>query len=125
MKSVGTFLQAEEDLKEEVERQKNNPFAKVWGKEANDFEAFLELEKIRERRAEIESYMRLYSPPGTFERWVRYQAEARKSRKAAQEARIRMRRERNELMLAIIVVGGAVGGALYGLYILGRSRDVW
>ena len=48
-------------FKEEVERQKNNPFAKVWGKEANDFEAFLELEKIRERRAEIESYMRLYS----------------------------------------------------------------
>ena len=35
-----------------------------------------------------------------------------------------MRRERNELMLAIIVVGGAIGGALYGLYILG-VREVY
>ena len=43
MKSVGAFLQAEEDLKDEVEKQQNNPWSKVWGKEANDFEAFLEL----------------------------------------------------------------------------------
>ena len=50
MKSVGTFLQAEEDLKKRLSDKKIT-FCKSLGKEANDFEAFLELEKIRERRA--------------------------------------------------------------------------
>ena len=45
MKSVGTFLQAEEDLKEEVERQKNNPFAKVWGKRPMILRLFLSLKR--------------------------------------------------------------------------------
>lgn len=125
MKSVGAFLQAEEDLKDEVEKQQNNPWSKVWGKEANDFEAFLELEKIKERRAEIESHMRLYSPPGTFERWVRYQAEARKARKAAREERIRRQRERNELMIAIVFIGSCISLALFGLWYLGHKQGVW
>ena len=86
---------------------------------------FLSLKRYENARAGNRKLHEIIQSAGTFERWVRYQAEARKSRKAAQEARIRMRRERNELMLAIIVVGGAIGGALYGLYILGRSRGVW
>ena len=39
-KSVGQFLQAEDDLREQVSKKKSSTWAKALGKDANDFEEF-------------------------------------------------------------------------------------
>ena len=122
---VGKFLSAEDDLKEAVKRKKNNPISAITGGSEGDWEEFQALEKIQEQRRELESWCRLYGPPGTWDRWISWQAEARKARKAAQKQK---EKEREEMMEAIMyAVSGllALGGAGALIYFLGRYWEKW
>jgi preprotein translocase subunit Sss1 len=122
---VGKFLSAESDLKDAVERKKKNPITAITGGEEGDWEEFQALENIKEKRRELESWCRLYGPPGTWDRWVAWQAEARKARRAAQKQK---EKEREEMMEAIMyTVSGllALGGAGALIYFLGRYWEKW
>ena len=122
---VGKFLSAESDLKDAVERKKKNPITAITGGEEGDWEEFQALESIKEKRRELESWCRLYGPPGTWDRWVAWQAEARKARRAAQKQK---EKEREEMMEAIMyAVSGllALGGAGALIYFLGRYWEKW
>jgi len=77
MGSIGKFLSAEEDIKSAVERKKKNPLTAITGGEEGDWEEFQALEDIRSKRAELESWCRLYAPSGTWDRWVSYEARER------------------------------------------------
>ena len=50
---------AEEELRSRDNREKNFLFCKVMGKAANDFDEFLALEQIGEKRKELEAICRL------------------------------------------------------------------
>ena len=67
----------------------NGLFSKVLGKAADDFDKFLALEKIAEKRKELESICRLYAPIGTRDRFIEYEAKMRKQRKRDAEERQR------------------------------------
>ena len=122
---VGKFLNAESDLKDAVERKKKNPITAITGGEEGDWEEFQALENIKEKRRELESWCRLYGPPGTWDRWIAWQAEARKSRRAAQKQK---EKEREEIMQAIawsfsgMASLGGVGGAIW---FIGRHMGKW
>ena len=122
---VGKFLSAESDLKDAVERKKKNPITAITGGEEGDWEEFQALENIKEKRRELESWCRLYGPPGTWDRWVAWQAEARKARRAAQKQK---EKEREEIMQAIawsfsgMASLGGVGGAIW---FIGRHMGKW
>ena len=122
---VGKFLTAEDDLKEAVKRKKNSPIAAITGGSEGDWEEFQALEDLKSKRKELESWCRLYGPPGTWDRWQQYQAEARKARRAAQRQK---EKEREELMEAIAwCLSGlaAIGGVGALLYFLGRYLEKW
>ena len=70
-------------------RKKNGLFLKVIGKGADDFGEFLALEKMAEKRKELESICRHYAPIGTWDRFIEYQAKKRKQRKREAEERQR------------------------------------
>jgi hypothetical protein len=57
---------AEEELKARGNRKKNGLFSKVMGKSADDFDEFLALQQISEKRKELESLCRLYAKPCTW-----------------------------------------------------------
>ena len=122
---VGKFLNAEADLKDAVERKKKNPITAITGGEEGDWEEFQALENIKEKRRELESWCRLYGPPGTWDRWIAWQAEARKARRAAQKQK---EKEREEIMQAIawsfsgMASLGGVGGAIW---FIGRHMGKW
>ena len=125
MKNVGKFLTAEEELKEAVQKKKNSPLTAITGGAEGDWEEFQQLEKIREQRKELESYIRLYGRPGQWDRWIQWQAEARKQRAAAKRAAIEAHETKME-MLAYIVAGAvALGGAVLGVYYLGVYMGRW
>ena len=122
---VGKFLSAEDDLKDAVRRKKNNPITAITGGSEGDWEEFQALEKIKEQRRELESWCRLYGPPGTWDRWISWQAEARKARRAAQKKK---EKEREELMQAIAwSLSGlaSLGGVGALIYFLGRYMEKW
>jgi len=122
---VGKFLHAEETLQEEYKKRQNNPLAKALGKDINDWEHFQHLEEMARKRKELESWCKLYGPPGTWDRWVKFQADARIARKEARRAAEKAREERIELIVTLLcVVSGVI--ALAGvLWWLGRNAGKW
>lgn len=115
-KSIAAFVGAEEDLKAKAEKKKKNPFTKIMGKDANDLEEFLALEKIKQQKAALQSHMRLFGRPGLYDSWVEYQAQARKARKEAQRQREKERQEMIEVLtwiFIIVVVWGGIGAGFY------------
>ena len=122
---VGKFLSAEDELKEAVRRKKSSPIAAITGGSEGDWEEFQALEKLKEQRKELESWCRLYGPPGTWDKWQLYQAEARKARKAAQKQKEKEREELIEMLAMCLGCMFAVSGMAALLYALGRYMEKW
>jgi len=123
--SVGKFLSAEEDVKEAVQKKKNSPLTAITGGSEGEWEEFQHLEMLRQKRAELESYCRLYAPPGTWDRWQQWQAEARKQRQAAKKAAEKAREERNEMIATIAGIAMAVVVVTLSVYYLGVYLERW
>lgn len=125
MSHVGKFLGAEHNLKEAVEKKKKSPLTAITGGQEGDWEEFQALENIKEKRKELESYIRLYGSAGQWDRWVKWQADARVARKKAMIAAEKARKERNEMIMVAGAGVALVGSFIAGLWALGRSMGKW
>ncbi len=123
--AVGKFLSAEEDIKDAINKKKASPITMITGSSEGDWEEFQHLENLRQKRQELESYCRLYAPPGTWDRWQQWQAEARKQRQAAKKAAGKAREGRMELLATLAGILMAVGTIVTAVYFLGRYLDRW
>ena len=117
---VGRFLTAEDKLKEQVRKKKASPLTAITGGEEGDWECFQQLEDIKEKRRELESWTRLYAKPGTWQRWQNYQNEARVARKAAQKQAEKEKQERIEAVSMAAGVILAVSVVLAGIYFIAK-----
>ena len=77
--SIAKFVTAEEDIRERANAKKNSMFSKLLGKDTGDFEEFMHLEEISQKREELREILQLYGRPGMYNDWVKYQSEARKN----------------------------------------------
>jgi len=116
-KHISKWVGAEEDLQKKVEKKSNNVFNKILGKEGDDFEEFMALDKIKQQKSELVSYMRLYGRAGLYDDWVAYQAQARKARREAIKQRQKEIDRIKEITTWIVVVVVVWGGAGLGLYL--------
>ncbi len=123
--AVGKFLSAEEDVRDAVNKKKNSPLTAITGGSEGDWEEFQHLENLKQKRQELESYCRLYAPPGTWDRWQQWQAEARKQRQAAKKAAEKAREERNEAIATAAGIGMAAIVVILGIYYLGVYMGRW
>lgn len=123
--AVGKFLSAEEDVKEAINKKKSSPITMITGSSEGDWEEFQQLEKLKAKRAELESYCRLYAPPGTWDRWQQWQAEARKQRKAAKIAAEKAREERMEAIATVLGIGFGLGFLVLAVWYLGVYLEKW
>lgn len=125
MSNVGKFLTAEEELKEAVQRKKNSPITAITGGAEGDWEEFQQLEKIKAQRKELESYIRLYGAPGQWDRWIQWQAEARKARQEAKKAARKKQEEFIEKIQIATVVVIAATSVILGIFFLGKHIGRW
>jgi hypothetical protein len=123
--NVGKFLTAEEELKTAIQKKKANPLTAITGGAEGDWEEFQQLERIKQQRKELESYIRLYGSPGQWDRWITWQAEARKQRKAAKIAAEKAREERIELIVMILCIVGGIAALAAILWWIGRNAGKW
>ena len=123
--AVGKFLSAEEDVKDAINRKKNSPLTAITGGSEGDWEEFQHLENLKQKRHELESYCRLYAPPGTWDRWQQWQAEARRQRQAARKAAEKAREERMEAIATFAGIAMAVIVLALCVYYLGVYLDRW
>jgi thiol:disulfide interchange protein len=125
MSNVGKFLTAEEELKDAVQKKKNSPLTAITGGAEGDWEEFQQLEKIKEQRKELESYIRLYGQPGQWDRWQQWQMEARKARQAAKKAAEKAQQERMETIQVAAGIVLAITACVLGIYYLGVYLERW
>jgi len=123
--AVGKFLSAEEDIKDAVQKKKNSPLTAITGGEEGDWEEFQALEQIREQRKELESYIRLYGKAGQWDRWVQWQAEARRQRAAAKKAAALRREEQIEQIQVATGIVLAITTVVVCVYYLGVYLEKW
>ena len=123
--SIGKFLAAEDDIKQAVQKKKNSPLTAITGGDEGDWEEFQALENIKQKRAELESYCRLYAPAGTWDRWIAWQNEARKQRQAARKAaEKRKEKQLEQIQIALGVIFG-FSGVILSIYYLGVYMGKW
>ena len=112
-RQLGAILTAEETLKAQGERKKKSLFSAAMGKDENSFEEFLELDKLKQARKEIESHMRLYGRPGLYDDWVTFQAQERVRKRQEAEEQAKARAFLMEIfqwfIVIVIVLGGCAG----------------
>ena len=124
-KQIGDMIGAQEDLKARGEKKKNSIWYALAGKDTNDFEEFMALEKIREQRKELLSALQLYGRPGLKDDFIRFEIEARKARR---EAEIEAQKNREKLVEwgvgGILVLLGIVAFATI-IYIIGAEQGRW
>ena len=123
--SIGKFLAAEDDIKQAVQRKKNSPLTAITGGDEGDWEEFQALESIKQKRAQLESYCRLYAPAGTWDRWIAWQNEARKQRQAARKAAQAAHEKKMEQIQIAAGVMLAITGVVLAIYYLGVYMEKW
>lgn len=108
---IAQFVGSQDTLRRKVEKKKRSPFHA-----GNDFEEFMALEAIKEKEEELKQYMIYAGRPGLWNDWLRFQAQARKDRQAAEEQRKKDRErilEVTVLTIAIIVGLGVISVLVY------------
>ena len=123
--AVGKFIGAEEDIKEGIRKKKNNPILALTGSTEDQWAEFEAQEKLKEQREELISYMRLVCRPGTYDRFVIWENEARKQRQAARKAAEQRRAEIIEALQLAVGIGFACIATAAGFYFLGKYMGRW
>ena len=123
--SIAKFVTAEEDIRERANAKKNSMFSKLLGKDTGDFEEFIHLEEISQKREELREILQLYGRPGMYNDWVKYQSEARKKRQEAREeqkkALERLVRNIMIAILVIVIVSGLLAVAWFAYFLKGQQ----
>lgn len=125
LNQIGKFLAAEEDIKESYRKKKNSPLASITGGSEEDWEEFAALEQIKEQRRELESWCRIKAPSGTWDRWLAFEAEARKRRAEARKAAEKRREERMEQIQMATAIILAITSVVVGVWWLGVYLEKW
>tara|TARA_E500000305_G_scaffold101353_1_gene94884 strand:+ start:124 stop:585 length:462 start_codon:yes stop_codon:yes gene_type:complete len=124
-KSIAKFVTAEEDIRERANAKKNSVFSKLLGKDSNDFEEFMYLEEIEQKKEELREVLQLYGRPGVYNDWIKFQSEARKKRQEAkEEQKLALERLVRNIMislLVIVVVGGLLAVAWFAYFLKGQQ----
>lgn len=123
--AVGKFIGAEEEAKEIVRKKKANPILALTGSTEDQWKEFEALERMREQREELISFMRLVCRPGTYDRFIQWENEARKQRQAARKAAEQRRAEMIEAIQLTVGIGIACVVVVVGFYFLGKYMGRW
>jgi hypothetical protein len=102
---VGDYVNATESLRKKGEKRKRRG--------DTDLEEFMHLEKLKQQEEQLKQWMIWAGRPNLWSDWQKFQAEARKRRLAAIEARRRRIQQWVEIgTVATLIIFGLVGLAL-------------
>ena len=113
---VGDYVNATEDLRIKGEKRKRRAGGA-------DLEEFMHLEKLKQQEEELKQLMIYTGRAGLWHDWIRFQAEARKARIAAAEARRRNIQKWIEIgivsVLCIVGLFGIAALVAWAMYLKG------
>ena len=117
---IGEIVGAKEALQKKVNKKKATH-------QSTDFEEFMALERVKEQEDELKQIMIYCGRPGLWHDWVRFQVEARKARREAEEAnkkKIQWWIEVTIISVAMIIGVAALALFIWWLYHRQRASGV-
>lgn len=117
---IGEIVGAKESLQKKVNKKKA-------AHQSTDFEEFMALERVKEQEDELKQIMIYCGRPGLWNDWVRFQVEARKARREAEEAnkkKIQWWIEVTIISVAMIIGVAALALFIWWLYHRQRASGV-
>ena len=108
-----------------MRKKKANPILSLTGSTEEQWQEFQAMERMKEQREELISYMRLYCRAGTAERFKQWEIDARKQRQAARRAADKRRAEIIEAIQLTVGIGIACVIVAAGFWFLGRYMGRW
>lgn len=124
-KQIGDMIGAEEQLRARGERKKNSIWSQLAGKDTNDFDEFMALEKIRVQRKELISALQLYGRPGLKDDFIKFEVEARKKRRAQAVLAEQRKKAIIEWAFGIFLAIVAIIGMAIFLWVVGKNQGKW
>ena len=113
---IGEIVGAKESLQKKVNKKKA-------AHQSTDFEEFMALERVKEQEDELKQIMIYCGRPGLWQDWVRFQVEARKARREAEEASKKKIQWWIEVTLAsVAMIVGIAALALFVWWLYHRQR---
>ena len=110
--AIAKFVGAEEDLRERANAKKNSIFTKLLGKDSNDFEEFMAIEEVENKKQELREMLQLYGRIGMYNDWIKFQKDARLKRQKDKEERDEQIQKiiRYSMigLLVLVILGGAL-----------------
>lgn len=125
--AIAKFVNAEDQLQQDLHKKKNSMWTAFLGKTDNDLEEFMALEEIRRKKDTLREYMQLYGRPGLYTDWVAYCSEQRRKRKEALIARKKKRQQIQDLILKIILgilITAMLAGVVTVLAIIAKKKGI-
>lgn len=123
--AISKFVQAEDQLQQDLHKKRNSVWTNFLGKSDNDLEEFMALEQIRAKKEQLREFMQLFGRPGLYADYMKYCAEARRSRKEAADKRAKKKRELEDLLLKVtlwvLCIVLVTGLLVAGLFIMRRK----
>jgi len=125
--AIASFIGAEEQLKQDLQKKKNSIWTNFLGKEDNDLEEFMALEEIRAKQEQLREFMQLYGRANLYNDYIAHCAEARKNRKQARIDAEKRREKIKEIVLKVILtilITGMLAGVITVLVIIAKKKRI-
>jgi hypothetical protein len=125
--AIAKFVGAEEQLKQDLYKKKNSIWTNFLGKTDNDLEEFMALEQIRVKNEQLREFMQLYGRANLYTDYVRFCADARKSR---QDAKIKAQKQREKMkdiimkVILAILITALLSGVVTVLAIIAKKKGI-
>jgi|SRR5210317_2125837 hypothetical protein len=125
--AIASFIGAEEQLKQDLQKKKNSIWTNFLGKEDNDLEEFMALEEIRAKQEQLREFMQLYGRANLYNDYIAHCAEARKNRKQARIDAEKRREKIKEIALKVILailITAMLSGVVTVLVIIAKKKGI-
>jgi hypothetical protein len=124
-KQIGVMIGAQEECRAKSEKKSKSIWFALAGKDTNDFEEFMALEKMKTQRAELLQTLQLFGRPRLKGDFLKFEADARKRRREeAEEAK--KQKEKLFTWVAVSLLSSIAIAILVGMvYFIGLERGRW
>ena len=127
LQQIGSLVNAEDAVRREAEKKRNSIWTRFLGKEDNELEEFMALEKIREQQNLLRELMMLHGRPNLYSDFISYQADIRKKRIQAQKEAEKRKEKLKEMALKIvlgILITALFSGVITVLAIIAKKKGI-
>ena len=125
--AIGKFVNAEDQLRQDLHKRKNSIWTNFLGKEDNDLEEFMALEEIRRKQKILAEFMQIHGRPGLYQDYLAHCSEQRRKRKEAAIAAKKRKEKIQETILKIllgILITALCAGVVTVLALIAKKKGI-